>query len=625
MVNARPASVIRQRRQHLRRDPNSLVASAAVMTGTSASKAKMTTAKWQAQAWDYYDDIGELRFGVNWLASALSRVNLVAAAPPESQGAEPIAISEMVNITDTQRRAMQLVSEIAGGSAGQGQLLGASARHLTVPGVGYILATANMITDAYQTWRMLSTEEVRKSGTGTQIRHFESGEWEDIGEFDLLIKVWRAHPRFSWEPDSPVRSVLSSLREIDLLSKRVAADATSRLAGNGLLIIPEEAEFPPGQATGGPESDGETDEFIQTLLQVMETAVTNQESVGARVPLVVRMPGEFIGNVQHIKFWTEFDGSLDPLRTAAVKRLALGLDMPAEVLLGLGDSNHWSAWQVAEEAITLHVEPLAETVCHALTIGFLRAALSDEGLNPDEAMVWYDTTDLTTRPDRTAAASEAHARVKISDAAYLREIGLSSDDLPDAAEERKRLLLAVASGAPSLAPAMLAELGYLDAAAVNQAGAPADVPAPASTDAPGITDAQPPGRAIPSEQASVAGLVAAADGLVVRALEKAGQRLRAAAGKGKPGGSLAIECDDVSELHTVLSATEHASLDHLLAGAWDRTTLVGLRYGVSPHSLTACLDGYTRALLASGHPHDWDRLAVALGATDADRHDLVSS
>jgi hypothetical protein len=37
------------------------------------------------------------------------------------------------------------------------------------------------------------------------------------------------------------------------------------------------------------------------------------------------------------------------LRREAVERLAIGLDMPPEVLLGLGDSNHWSAWQVDEQ------------------------------------------------------------------------------------------------------------------------------------------------------------------------------------------------------------------------------------------------------------------------------------
>lgn len=61
----------------------------------------------------------------------------------------------------------------------------------------------------------------------------------------------------------------------------------------------------------------------------------------------------------------------------------------------------------------------------------------------------------------------------------------------------------------------------------------------------------------------------------------------------------------------------------MLDGAWTRVPTIAARWGVEPESLAACLDGYTRALLAAGHAHDWDRLAVALGAAD-DRH-LVAS
>lgn len=68
--------------------------------------------------------------------------------------------------------------------------------------------------------------------------------------------------------------------------------------------------------------------------------------------------------------------------------------------------------------------------------------------------------------------------------------------------------------------------------------------------------------------------------------------------------------------HTTVPATEYASLDHLLAGAWDRTVFVAERYGVGAESLAACLDGYCRGLLASGRPHDFDLLAAALGADD---------
>lgn len=626
MTIDRPPSVMRQRRQGTRRDPNSLVASAAVMTGRNPSAVKLDTAGWQAEAWGYYDTVGELRFGVNWLANALSRVNLVAAVPPRTQGDEPTPID--VEMADAaQRRAVELVSEMAGGVAGQGQMLASAARQLTVPGVGYIYAKADEITDAFTLWRVLSNDEVRRTTGVIEVRHHETGAHTPIGPNDLLVKLWRSHPRFAWVPDSPVRAVLSSLLEIQLICSRIVADATSRLAGNGLLVLPTEAVFAASQSPTDPDSpDAEADDFVETFMEVMQVPIRDRTSPAAVVPLIVKVPGEFAEAVRHITFWSEFDTNLEPLRQSAVKRLALGLDMPPEVLLGMGDSNHWSAWQIAEEAITLHIEPLAETVCHAFTVGFLQPALEAEGFPKSVAMVWYDTSDLTTRPDRSASAGEAHARGKLTDEAYLRELGLDASDLPDAVAAKRAALLAVATGAPSLAPAMLAVAGVItmeEADTINRlvaAAAGGEVAGPAAP----VADAAPADRALPERQdeppageaAAVAGLVAGADGLVVRAMERAGARLRAAVGKGKAGGSAAVECADPMTFHTVVSATEYASLDHLLAGAWDRAGLVAARAQVDPASFAACLDGYCRGLLAAGHAHDFDLLAATLGARD---------
>lgn len=607
------------------------------MTGPDRSKARMDAKEWQALAWTFYDEVGELRFGVNWLANAMSRVNLIAATPPATQGDEPTPIDLETN--PGMRRQVELVEQIAGGVAGQGQLMAGAAKQLTVPGLGYILATADDVTDSFSTWRVLSNDEARQQAGVLQVADPESGEWVELGASDLLIKVWRAHPRRGWEPDSPVRAVLSTLNEIRLLSQRIAADARSRLAGAGLLIMPEEAQFPGGQAGVEETATADSDDFIETFVQVATIAIQDQESPAAKVPLVATMPGEFIDKVQHLTFWSDFDAQLDTLRQAAVKRLALGLDMPPDVLLGLGDTNHWSAWQVAEEAITLHVEPLAETVCHALTVGFLRAALTAEGLDPDSAMVWYDTTDLTTRPDRSAGAGEAHDRLALSDDAYLRELGLEAEDRPEDDEFFKRLMVKLSVISPAVAPQMLMLAGLItpeQAKAITPAPPPepappdnppeGEPPPEAPADGPPEPPAEPPPEDTgPPQAESAAGLLGAADGLVVRALERAGQRLRSAAGKTVQGGAAAVACPDPTVLHCSLAATEYASLDHLLSGAWERLPVVAERWGVAPESLHACLDGYVRALLAAGHAHDYDRLAVALGMTSDAPRRLVAA
>ena len=632
MPGLRPESVIAKKRPALARskDPNSLVASAALLTGPTPSKSKITTADWQERAWKFYDTIGELRMAVGWLGSNLSRVNLVAASPPADQGAEPTAIDlndETANVTRVQRRAAELVAQIAGGIAGQGQLLGRCAGLLTVPGVSYIYVKADPLTDEFGEWRALSSEEVKPQNQDIQVLDAVSGDWVTVGPSDLLIKCWRSHLRRSSEADSPVRGVLDSLEEVAAISARIKATSDSRLAGNGVWMVPTETEFipPPGYTLpDGSEGSGE-DHFVETMQSVMEMGYADRTSAAARVPMVAKMPADLIGKSVWQTFWSDLDAQADPLRQAAIKRFATGMDMPAEVVTGLADPNHWNVWKIDEVGITLHVEPLAETIVHAFTIGFLVPALQAEQFSKDEiatVMVWYDTTDLTTRPDRTKQAEVAHGEVVISNDAYLREIGLSEEDKPDDAEFRVRTLIKMASGAPTLAPAMLALAGVItwDEAAQAQALA-APAPTPGEEDEPAVSEPgaqdppeEPEATDTPDETAvTAAGLLGASDGLVVRALERAGSRLRAAAGRGRPGGTEAIPCPDPTTLHCAMSATEYASLDALLAGAWDRVPTVAARWGMDAESLTACLDGYARGLLASGHAHDYDRLASALG------------
>ena len=352
--------------------------------------------------------------------------------------------------------------------------------------------------------------------------------------------------------------------------------------------------------------------FVETLIDAMTTPLIDRGSAAAVVPLVIKVPGDLVDKMKHITFSTPFDDKVLDLMEGAIKRLALGLDIPPEVLTGTGSMNHWGAWQVAEEAITMHIEPLSEVVVNALTIGFLRPALEAEGYDPEQVMVWYDTTDLRTRPDRSRSAVEAYDRLELSGEAMLREMGLNVDEMPTPEEKRERLLISIARGAPTLAPAILDALGYTVA-----------LPQPTADDDRTVQDEPPNVPALDRlpdtlpASASHQALAAACDIIVHRALERAGSRLRSAAGKRTPGGAAAIDCPDPARLHLSLDATEHADLTALLDGAWSLVPEVAQRHQIDAGALSATLDAYTRGLLAAGHGHTHDRLASALGVTTA--------
>lgn len=605
--------------------------------------------EWQKRSWEFYDNVGEFRFGAGWIGNGLSRVNLIAAAVPETQGDDPAALvgpdpeDENDNtppLTRVQTRAKELVDMIGGGPIGQGEILQAFGIYSTVSGEGFLVAEPSLLdpeADVIETWAVISDQEIRnKAGAqpgpdmiGQADRLYEivdevTGQWRSVHPNTVIVRVWRPHPARRSKPDAPARAAFKVLRLIELLSDRTIADAQSRLAGAGILVLPESVEFPPQPGiTGrdGDEAEDDGDQFIHDLHAAMTIPITNRDSAAAVVPLVIKVPDDVVDKITWISFSTPFDAKVMELLEGAIKRLALALDMPPEVLTGMSGVNHWTAWQVEETAITLHIAPLAEMISQALTEGFLAPALKAEAFSDVEiasVMTWYDTTDLQTRPDKSANATEAYDRVELSGKALRREMGLDEEDRPDEDEFKQRILLQAAKGAPTLAPQMLAAAGILDAEVADAADAAnpatgASPPADGSGAAP-AADGPPVQEDQPPEAAAASGVLAAADMIVRRAVERANSRLRTAAGKGLAGGAATIRVPAGQQLHeTVGDVTSFADLDSLLAGAWAFNEYACAVLAIDEVQFTEVLNQYVRATLAGGMPHETTRLATALG------------
>jgi hypothetical protein len=299
--------------------------------------------------------------------------------------------------------------------------------------------------------------------------------------------------------------------------------------------------------------------------------------------------------------------------------------MPPETLLGVGDVNHWSAWAIQDEAIALHIEPLAEAICNALNIGYMRPALEAAGEDPASAMIWYDTVDLRTPPDKTQTALSLHGVGVITDDVLLRETGFDPSDKPSADEQVKALAARLIGQAPSLlqvAPflATLAGLPEPEASAATAPELTTEGNPPPAPDVPVDGPPENPNGA-PTEAQVASAMLAVADLHVTRALERSGARLRSALQQHKSPllASAAVKESDNADLHTVVpNVTKVADLDGLLASAWDNVERSALVLGISTTALTETLDRYTRALIASGTRHDLQRLAAAMGEPVSD-------
>lgn len=382
---------------------------------------------WQNEVWDFYDSLGEFRFGVTWKAEMISRVRLRAAKlTPDSDEPE---IQESGPVVD-------LVSMLAGGIGGQSELMNALEVFLSVPGDGYLLGEQKG-KDAPISWQTRSLDEVQSQGDKWKVlRDDGSNKWRELSDDFLVIRVYRAHKRYRALADSPARAARGSMRELELVNRHIQAQYLSRLASAGVLLLPQEVSFPVRE-----EFQDAPDALVREWVEIAAQAIKTPGTAAAVVPIPFQVPSEFLKDIKHIDFTLKLDEKIIEKRESVIKRLATQLDLPAEILLGMGDVNHWGAWQIEESAVKTHITPDAELICYALTDGFLRPMMKALGLeNPDEWVVWYDASEITLRPDRSEAARDAYDRNELSGKAYRREIGFDEDDAPNDQELEAQVL-----------------------------------------------------------------------------------------------------------------------------------------------------------------------------------------
>lgn len=559
--------------------PRGEIVAAASRYTTGRLRAKPTDQSWQGRAWDMYDSTPEVRFAARWIANAMSGAVLYAGRRNEDGKIEPLP---------PEHRASELVAGIAGGADGQGQFLAAFGPHLMVPGEAWVVIRPTVRNGVVtgESWHVLSIRELTPQGSkmiaeidGLQV---EVPAYDETTPPDptvpAAIRVWEPHPARHIEADSPVRASLQLLEELQLLNAAVAAIARSRLTGRGILLIPKGTRFPSSPVPGGGEDD-----LIDVFMTVAETAYRDPESTAATVPIVLEVPAEAIGDIRRLTFESDFDDLAIRLREEAIRRFATGLDVPAEILLGMGALNHWGVWQLSQEAISLGVRPRLDTVTHALTTQWLRPLL--EGTpDADECLVAADTSPLRVRGNRSQTALEVYDRGGISARALRRETGFDESDAPEADE------------------APVEEPGEEGPAAP---GLPVD-------EAPREPDTLP---AAASPRVRVReGLVAAADGLIWAALTTAGRRLVNSpvvprSERARWSGT------DPAELYALLPVGPEQIKQHrLVEGAWRRVPEIAARYDTDPECLTASLDEYVQGLLIAGIAHDYDLLPTVVAS-----------
>jgi hypothetical protein len=494
-------------------------------------------ATWQARAWAAYESTGEIHFAFNLVGNIVSRIRFYPAAEV-SPNVAPAFVGDVDDLTPgLADAALAAVRRLQGGGNDLSSMARSLALNLSVPGEAYLVQvppstvlTPTGLREEPESWQVRSRDEVivpSDPESPVLLRSRRSERQKDLLQLPptaFVGRILRSSPRYSGEPDSSMRAVLDLVDELLLLNQTFRATARSRL-NSGLLFVPDgmsastpaAAASAPSAAPGDPAAPDPSglaplppdpgDEFEEALIEGMMTPVSDPADASAVVPILVRGPAELGEKILLIRFERSFDPSLVQRADRVLERILQGLDLPKDVVSGMASVRYSNAVTIEDSFFKAHVEPLTLLICDAITDVYLRPALEAMGYTAQQAArvrMWYDPSEVVSRPNRNQDAVAAFDRYALS-ARSLREAnGFNESDAPSSSELILRMLLQKGPMTPDLAEALMRSIAPLMmGSAKDAAQAASDTPLPPEVmemlggSAPGGPAAEPP--AAPAE------------------------------------------------------------------------------------------------------------------------------
>lgn len=438
------------------RGVSSLVASAVNVRVTQGfQNTRWGATEWQQEAWLHYDTCPEFSSGVTLIANACSRARLIGVDIDPVTGDPAEQASTDPDVAD-------IMSQLFGGVSGQSQALHTLAQHLTVAGDCWALATDDPDLDQ-STWEILSTSAVTAtSATQIMVEQMNGIPRRLDVDNELLMRLWRPHPKRRWEADAATRALLPVLRELAALTAMVSATVKSRLSSAGILWIPEEITLPkPTPAKADDDTQGRSESagaaaWLDLITEAMVAPIRDPDSASAVVPMISTVKGDLIEKIKHMEFGRDLDQMIEPLRESCVKRLSVGMDLPPAKLLGIETANHWTGWLISEDFAREYLSPLLELIADAITRFYLRPALEARGRRAGMFAVYFDLSRLFPRQVSIDNATKAYEAGLLAEDEYLEALGFSVGQKASSEERARRLIMELVQHGN---PQTLAEIG----------------------------------------------------------------------------------------------------------------------------------------------------------------------
>lgn len=266
-------------------------------------------------------------------------------------------------------------------------------------------------------WRVLSVIHPDQQSVFKDAEHVVRGVWPS--------------PIDPTQPDAPLFGVLSILADMDWLGRLSRAQSANRVGMRGILGSADGLNF-----AGGGDFWEEWDKSLRAKMND-PTDVGPVHLRGAKELVEPMASGRGMGGLSWVVPDFPYDARIEGRMEAMIHRLAYGLPVPPEILLGLSSQSRATAFQVEENSYRAHIEPPANIVAQVAT-DVLNTLFEDVKIE-----VRPDPTLLLAKRSTVQDVKDAYDRGEVSGDYFREVLGIPAHAVPTDEERARRQVVGV--------------------------------------------------------------------------------------------------------------------------------------------------------------------------------------
>lgn len=356
--------------------------------------------------------VGEVRYIVGWAADQMSRMQwdvLVDGSPNwelELPGGEVIH-STRGDGTHNHNEASAKVLKSIGWTNRAVRLV---TTNLYVAGELYYVYVD-------KEWKTLSVIHPDQKAIFARAQHVVRGLWPSPIDPD--------------QPDAPLFGVLSILEDMDWLGRMSRAQSANRVGMRGILGSADGLNF-----AGGGDFWDEWDASLRAKMSD-PTDVGPVHLRGAQELVKPEASGRGMGGLSWVVPDFPYDSRIEGRMESMIQRLAYGLPVPPEILLGLSAQSRATAFQIEENSYRAHIEPPAQIVAQIAT-DVLNTLFEDV-----EVEVIPDPVLLLAKRSTVQDVKDAFDRGAVSESYFREVLGIPEWAEPSPEERARREVIGI--------------------------------------------------------------------------------------------------------------------------------------------------------------------------------------